>query len=308
VYRERRKVTVISVCGRNIRVEGRFIRIARLDGDRHRFLDDPELIINALRVCGVHIDLFTFMQRLIDKEPRYSYQMEWENLAVLPVSTFEHWLTKQIRFAPRGRVRQAEKRGVQVREVPFDDTLVEGIWEIYNECPVRQGRRFPHYGIDLRKVHQVEATHLDHSIFMGAYLGEELIGFAKLVHDETRTQANLMNILSLMRHREKCPTNALIAQAVRSCAARGIPSLVYQQFVYGNEKSSSLSNFKEVNGFSRVDVPRYYVPLTRVGSIALRLGFHKRLRDRCPEPVLTKLRGLRTAWYGRKLRSGLETS
>jgi hypothetical protein len=36
-----------------------------------------------------------------------------------------------------------------------------------------------------------------------------------------------MHILSMIRHREKAPTNALIAQAVRSCAERGIPYLWY---------------------------------------------------------------------------------
>jgi len=295
---------VISVCGRKIKIQGKLIRIARVDGDRHRFLDDPEPVVKALRGCGTRIDIFTFMQRLTEPEPKYSYPMEWENLAVLPISTFDHWFTKQIRFAPRGRVRQAEKKGVKVREVPFDDSLVKGIWEIYNESPVRQGRRFPHYGKDLGTVHKAEATHLDSSIFIGAYFEERLIGFAKLVHDETRTQANLMNILSLMQYRDKCPTNALLAQAVRSCAARGISFLVYQKFLYGKEKASSLSTFKEVNGFGGVEVPRYHVPLTRLGWLALHLGFHKRLVDICPEPVLTKLRDLRRAWYSHRARLG----
>lgn len=295
---------MISVCGRNVKIQGRFIRIARVDGDRHRFLDDPEPVLKALKGCGTRIDIFTFMQRLTEPEPKYSYPMEWDNLAVLPVSTFDHWFKKQIRFAPRGRVRQAEKKGVKVQEVPFDDALVKGIWEIYNESPVRQGRRFPHYGKDLQTVHKAEATHLDSSIFIGAYFEERLIGFAKLVHDETQTQANLMNILSLMQYRDKCPTNALLAQSVRCCAARGIPFLVYQRFLYGKEKSSSLSNFKEVNGFGRVDVPRYHVPLTPLGRLALRLGFHKRLVDLCPEPVLTKLRDLRRAWYNHRVRLG----
>ncbi len=294
---------MIIVGGRKIKVVGRFLRIARVDGDRHRFLDDAEAMVKALKDCGTRVDIFTFMQRLTEREPKYSYPMEWENLAVLPISTFDHWFTKQIRFAPRGRVRQAEKKGVKVREVPFDDALVKGIWEIYNESPVRQGRHFPHYGKDLQTVYKAEATHLDSSIFIGAYFEEKLIGFAKLVHDETNTQANLMNILSLMQYRDKCPTNALLAQAVRSCAARNIPFLVYQKFLYGKEKSSSLSNFKEVNGFEGVDVPRYHVPLTPLGWLALRLGFHKRLADRCPEPVLTKLRDLRRAWYSHRVRA-----
>ena len=81
-----------------------------------------------------------------------------------------------------------------------------------------------------------------------------------------------MNIVSMVRHRDMAPTNALVAQAVRSCAERGIPYLVYSKFAYGKKQRSSLSDFKERNGFQRIDVPRYYVPLTRTGWLARSLG------------------------------------
>src|SRR5258707_98512 len=157
---------MMRVCGKDIRIEGRVVRTARLDADRYHFLDDPEAIIEGLRKSGKRIDLFTFMQRLPETTPKYAYPMEWDNLAVLPVSTFDHWWTQQIRSFPRNRARQAEKRGVELREVPFDNALVRGIWEIYNECPVRQGRQFPHYGKDFETVHREEATFLDCSVFI----------------------------------------------------------------------------------------------------------------------------------------------
>ena len=97
-----------------------------------------------------------------------------------------------------------------------------------------------------------------------------------------RMQAGLMNILSKMQHKDKAPTNALLAQAVKSCADRGIAYLVYDNYAYGNKQHDGLSEFKERNGFQRVDVPRYYVPLTRFGELALRMGFHHRLADRIP--------------------------
>ena len=70
------------------------------------------------------------------------YPFEVDNLAVLPISTFENWWTKQIGFKARNKAKQAEKKGVTVREAPFDESLVKGIWEIYNESPVRQGAAF----------------------------------------------------------------------------------------------------------------------------------------------------------------------
>ena len=32
----------ITICGRDIRIEGRLVRIARLEADRYEFLDDPD--------------------------------------------------------------------------------------------------------------------------------------------------------------------------------------------------------------------------------------------------------------------------
>jgi len=298
----------MNLLGREIRIEGRLTRIARLDADRYQFLDDPETMIEALKKCGRRIDLFTFMQRLPETKPKYAYLMESDNLAVLPVSTFDHWWTKQINDKTRNMVRRAQKKRVQIREVPFDEALVRGIWEVYNECPIRQGRPFPHYGKSLERVHAEEATYLDSSTFIGAYLDDKMVGFVKLVTDEARTQANLMNIVSMTRHFDKAPTNALVACAVRTCADRGIPYLVYGNFVYGRKGQDGITLFKRYNGFSRVDVPRYYAPLTSWGRFAFRLALHKKFVDRVPEPILAKLRELRSLWYNRKLESAAEAS
>lgn len=298
--------TFIESCGGEIRIGGKLIRVARLELDKYEFLNDPAPVIEDLRKSRARIDLFTFLQKLPETSPIYDYPMEWDNLAVLPVSTFDHWWKEQIRSIPRNRARQAEKKGVILREVPFNDALVRGIWEIYNECPIRQGVRFLHYGRDVEWVRQHAGTFLDRSIFIGAFLGDSLIGFIKLVTDQTRTQANTMHIVSMNCHRDKAPTNALIAQAVRSCAERGIRYLVYQNFSYGKKQGDSLSHFKEINGFQRIELPRYYVPLTRIGRVAFRLGLHHKLVDHLPESVGAKLRDFRTTWYNRKFRSVVE--
>jgi hypothetical protein len=162
--------------------------------------------------------------------------------------------------------------------------------------------------MDLETVRKHAGTFPDSSIFIGAYFEEKLIGFIKLTCDETRTQAGLMHIVSMVGHKDKAPTNALVAQAVRSCADRGIPYLVYSNFAYGKKETSSLSDFKERNGFERIDLPRYYVPLSPVGRLALRLGLHRRLVDRIPEPVVAKLRELRKAWYDRRFHEVTEVS
>jgi len=291
------KAPKMTACGKKVSVHGRLIRIGSLDGDKFKFLDDPAAVVASLPGLRPRVDIFTFMQKLPETTPKYQYPMEMDNLAVLPVSTFAHWWTNQIGFKARNKAKQAAKKGVTVREAAFDDDFALGIWEIYNESPVRQGRRFPHYGKSFDEVKRVSSTFLDTSVFIGAYFEEELIGFIKLTIDDGGTQAGMMHIVSMIRHRDKAPTNALVAQAVQSCADRGISHLVYSNFAYGKKERSSLSDFKERNGFERVNLPRYYVPLTAMGWAALRLGLHHKFIDRLPEPLLAKARDLRYSWY-----------
>jgi hypothetical protein len=296
------KKTGLRFGGRELVIEGRLCRVAHLDADDYKFLDDPEATIAELRSAKTRIDLFTFLQKLSDTAPKQAYPIERDNMAVLPISTYENWWTKQIGFKARNKAKQAEKKGVVVREAPFDDALVHGIWEIYNECPVRQERLFPHYGKSLEAVREMSATFLDSSVFIGAYDSGKLIGFIKLVIDDSGTQAGMMHIISMLQARDKAPTNALVAHAVRSCADRHIPHLVYSKFAYGKKTESSLSDFKERNGFQRVDIPRYYVPLTSWGKMALSMGLHHKVTDHLPESLAEKLRSLRSAWYQRKFQ------
>ena len=44
--------------------------------------------------------------------------------------------------------RRASKRDVAVEAAELNTTFVEGIKSIYDETPVRQGRKFWHYGKD----------------------------------------------------------------------------------------------------------------------------------------------------------------
>src|SRR5215471_6284029 len=139
----------MEICGREIRTRGAMVRIAFVDGEGYQFLHSPEVALGEFAKSGARADLFTFIQKLSDTSPQYHYSMEWDNFAALRVSTFENWLKHQIDFKVRNKVRKAEKNGVVVREVPFDQTLITGVHAIYNESPVRQGKRFWHYGKDL---------------------------------------------------------------------------------------------------------------------------------------------------------------
>jgi hypothetical protein len=297
----------LEVCGKELRIDGRLIRIGFIDGEGFQFLEDPEAALRSLRRSGDRIDLFTFIQRLSETPTKLNYPMEWDNMAALRVSTFDDWMTKQIDFKVRNKVRKATKNGVIVREVPFDDAYVQGIHAIYNESPIRQGKPFWHYGKDLETVYKMNATFMDRSIFIGAYFEGNLIGFVKLVFDENRSQAGLMQIVSMIGHQDKAPTNALIAQSVRSCAERGISYLWYANMSYGKKQADGLADFKRHNGFQKIELPRYFVPLTVAGRMALRLGLHHGISDWIPEPVAATYRRIRKEWYGRRI-SGLKNA
>lgn len=297
----------LEIKGREVRIRGKLVRIGFIDGEGYQFLEDPEAALDHLRNSGASIDIFTFIQRLSETSPKYSHPMEWDNVAVLPVSTFDNWMAQQINFKVRNKVRKATKNGVVVREIPFDDALIQGISAIYNESPVRQGRTFPHYGKEFESLRKMKATFLERSIFIGAFLNDNLIGFIKLVANEDWSQAGLMHILSMIQHRDKAPTNALIAQAVRSCADRGIPHLWYANLSYGKKQRDSLAEFKLQNGFQKVELPRYYVPLTLKGRIALRLGLHHGIVEQVPEPVAATFRKIRSFLYAKRF-SGLESA
>ena len=290
----------MEICGKELRIDGKLIRIGFIDGEGYQFLEDPEPALAELRSSRTRVDLFTFIPRLSDNPEKLNYPTEPDNIAALPISTFDEWMTKQIDFKVRNKVRKAAKNGVEVREAVFDDAYVQGIHAIYNECPVRQGKPFWHYGKDLEAVRKMNATFMDRSIFIGAFFEGSLIGFVKLVFDENKNKAGLMQIVSMVGHQDKAPTNALIAQAVKSCAERKIPYLWYANMSYGKKLADGLADFKRHNGFQKIELPRYYVPLTIAGRVGLRLGLHHGMTELIPEPVAAMYRRSASNGMGEK--------
>ena len=94
---------------------------------------------------------------------------------------------------------------------------------------------------------------------------------------------------------------------MKSCAERDIPYLIYSKFSYGNKQRDPLSDFKQHNGFQRIEVPRYYVPFTVIGHIALALRLHHRLTDHIPEAMLARARQLRAVWDGGRFQVAKES-
>jgi hypothetical protein len=280
------RVPSVQVQGQTIIITGTLFRVARIFDEEfvpYEAMPVPDAIISSLPQGHVQADVFTFGQRPWEPTPEYPYFFEWDNAAVAPTASFEEWWNSLPQEA-RKNVRRAAKRDVSVRIAKFDEVFVRGIKSIYDEVPVRQGRRFWHFGKKLETVEFENSSYLQRSEFLGAYYRDELVGFMKWVYVDDA--AVMMQILSKAAHYDKRVMNALIAKAVEVCSEKGMRYLVYSKFTFGKKLSSSIADFKRRNGFVQIDFPQYYVPLTLKGRLGLRLKLHRQPLELLPTPLI----------------------
>ena len=286
--------TNMTINGKRIMIEGKALRVAKLDPwfqqEWFEDIENPEMLIDALQKSRDCPDILTFWQRLPDTEPRYPYQMERDSIAALPIKSYSFWWEKQIERKARNKVRKAQKNGIVVKPATFDDQFVRGMTMIFNETPIRQGRRYLHYGKDFETVKREFSRFLFREEIFGAYVGEELVGFIMLA--DAGKYASLGQIVSKIAHRDLAPNNALLAKAVERCAEKGMPYLVYALWL-----EDSLGDFKRSNGFKKFDLPRYFVPLTSKGKLALKLGLHRGWKAALPNRLKRPLKKLRKFWH-----------
>ena len=285
----------MQINGKEIVIEGALPRIARLGQEWYEDVEDPEMLLESLQKEKPVPDILTFWQRLPEMKPKYSYRMEPDPVAALPITTYSNWWDKQLDRSARNKIRKAHKKGVVIRLTDFDDKLVQGITSIFNETPIRQGRHFLHYGKNSKAVKRQFSRFLFREEIFGAYLGDELVGFIMLAN--AGRYAVLGQIISKIGRRDLAPTNALLAKAVERCAEKGIPYLAYAFWL-----DNSLGDFKRSNGFQRFDLPRYFVPLTRKGRLALNLGLHRGWTAALPERIRNPLKKMRQFWYESKVK------
>jgi hypothetical protein len=276
-------------------ISGNLIKTASLKNEWQEDVSNPEEVIRTLKESPVKIALLKFWQRVPETEAKFSYYKEWQQIAAIPIHDYAHWWEHQIDAKTRNMVRKSDKKGVIIGETAFSDELVRGIMDIFNQSPVRRGKPFRHYGKDFDTVKKEMALDLKESVFVTAYHENELIGFIKLYFTDRYAMITL--ILDKTAHREKAPMNGMIAKAVEVCARRNIPYLVYTVWRRGEH-----GQFQESNGFERIRVPEYFVPLTLKGELALRLGLHRGIKGLIPERAMVWLLALRAKWYFLKYR------
>jgi hypothetical protein len=297
------KVPSIRINNKTIVVTGKWLRTATVEDEEWlegQIVSDPEVFIAGLKQTKPKADIFTFAQKLPDTKPKYQYHFEWDNVAAIPTTSYKEWWEKKLPQVTRKSVRRGIKRGVIAEVSRFDDALVKGIVGIHNSTLMKQGGPFAHYGKEFDIVKKEYGTYLDRSEFLGAYYQNELIGIIKLVYiDEL---ASIMQIITMDQHYDKRPTNILITKAVEVCEKKGISFLIYGKYVYGNKTDSSLTEFKRRNGFEKIEHPRYFIPLSLKGRIAIRFKLYLGLLGILPSGVISFLIDLRSRYYKIKMK------
>jgi hypothetical protein len=289
----------LLVANRTVIVEGKFLRTASVDSEdwlESEAVVNPSEFLAELSKTALGADILTFAQRLPETTPKWRYPMEWDNVAAIPLASgFNDWWEKRLPQVARKNARRAAKRGVVTRSVDLTDDVVKGIMEINDESPIVQGRRSRHYGKDFATVKRNYSSFPDRSDFIAAYCGEDFVGFVWMIR--MGPVMGLTQLCTKHEHYDKRPANALIARAVEFCCERGYAYLTYGKYLYGKNTESSLMEFKRRIGFEQIPVPRYYVPLTPKGRLAIRMNVHLGFKSLLPRRLILSLVKLRSLYY-----------
>ena len=288
---------MIEIEGLEYKITGNFIKTISL---RDEFIDevrDPSRVTEIIKKRNFSADILTFSQHLNNLSPKYTYRMEWDNIAAVPISSYEDWFFKQIHPNTRNKIRKAKKAGVVVSVESLTRKLAFGLVDIFNETPIRRGSLYSYYGFDIEKVEKQWSKDSNRNDFLVAYYRDEIIGFIQVVYGNSCARTS--GTVSKIAHRKNAPMNALFSKAVEICAEKKIPFLVYGKYVYGKKGIDSLTVFKKNNGFEKMNIPRYYIPLSAKGMLCLKLGFHHGIISVLPNKVYDTGILLRSLWYER---------
>jgi hypothetical protein len=222
-------------------------------------------------------DVFTFLERKWCcplTQSSTSWSVADDNIAVLHLGRYDEWW-ENIGKKTRNMIRKATKAGIRTEIAEADEKLAKSILKVYNETPIRQERGFPYYGVSLDFVKRHVLSKQD-CTYVAAYSEDEIVGFIQLAHGDRMTI--ISQILSLEEYRDKAVNNALIAKAIEFCANSHIEWIMYGRM--GNHPT--LDNFKESNGFTKLQLARYFIPLTGKGRLAIKLRLNRELKDTLP--------------------------
>jgi hypothetical protein len=244
-------------------------------------IEPDKVFLRSLSTKG--IDLFSFIQRtfLGDKLRKYLFYSNFEPIGLLRLSSFDEWL-KLTKYNARRYIRKGAKLGVTAELANIDERFIRSALRIYNETPIRQGRKYSGYGLTIGDLKN-KFVNMENSEVLGAYFKNELIGLLWISYGHK--VAAFRSFLSLIKYRDKYPNNVLLAESVKRCCEKGFQFLTYGNMGY----LPNLDFFKSSHGFRIFLVPRYYVPLSTKGQLAIRLKVCRPLEHSFPRKLIPAL-------------------
>ena len=121
------RVPAVTVQGRTVVITGTWLKTASVfdeevvDGE---VVENPESFLHELAQTRCGADILTFPQRIPETQPKYSYPFEWDNVAVLPITSYDDWYRNRTDANVKRNLKRAAKVGVVTRSSPLDDTFV----------------------------------------------------------------------------------------------------------------------------------------------------------------------------------------
>src|SRR5688572_14661010 len=97
-------VPCLQIGNTRIVTTGRLLRLAVVHDEEWlepSALPAPSTVLEILRQKRFNADIFSFAQRIPDVHPRHAYAMEWDNTAVISITTFQDWWAKLPQVARR---------------------------------------------------------------------------------------------------------------------------------------------------------------------------------------------------------------
>lgn len=141
-----RPLRAVSACGVDIVSRGRLLRTAEIFDEYwlpQDSIPDPTLLVAELKRGNTFADVFTFTHKVPDCKPMHPYRYLWDNVAVLPISSYEAWFKEQIPATTRRHIRASEKKGSplppQTTTMPMWRALCPSITRLPFELVVASG-------------------------------------------------------------------------------------------------------------------------------------------------------------------------
>ncbi len=236
------------------------------------------------RLANQNTDLFTFVQRTFlqgSAEKENGLFRASDPIGLLTIDNYDRWF-KSTTQSVRRMTRKGVRVGLETRIAHIDDAFARSALKIYNETPIRQGRRYSGYGMTLAEAKKKFSEDKKSEVF-GTYFHDELVGLMAISFGDR--VAAFTTFISLISHRLKYPNDLMIATAVKRCEEKG-----YRYLTYGNMGfNPGLDFFKKAHGFKIFNAPRYYIPLTLRGKLAIKLRVYRSFQHSIPISIVRPL-------------------